>query len=218
MNASISLAHAQRVHAERCVQRRRPLGHRRVGALAGDDLDQREQVDGIERVGHDETLRVGERLGEHRRPEARRRRGDDRGRVGGVDREQCRMLEVEPFGHALDDEAHPTVRAVAGIARLIDRGAHRERTDRVGRRLEAELAPREHCVRMHFGEHPLGVAGGVVGADVDAAEAQPGDPAGADDATSDRRRGGEVGTVGHRRHPCFVSCSCSRTSAGPLIE
>ena len=142
-------------------------------------------------MADDQPLGMGERLGQHRRHESRRRRGDDRRRIaGGVDRVERGVLQVEPFGHALDDSSAPA------HASSIEAHSVSDPTD-VGRRREIELSPRAQRVGVHLGEDLLGLRRRVVDAHVDAADPQPSHPAGADHAAADSGGGVDGGSGCH---------------------
>ena len=72
----------QWMHADRPVDGCGALERRRVGLPAAADLDQREQVDRVERVPDDKPLRPGQPGLQVGRPEPGRRRADDRRRPG----------------------------------------------------------------------------------------------------------------------------------------
>ena len=199
------LAHDERPHPERPVDVDGAIdggGRRR---RAADDLDERQEVDRVERMTDDEPFRVRHVALQLGRQQARRRGTEhDRraGRPAGVG--EHRLLEGEPLGGALLHEVGAGDRFV-GRADEAQRALGRTR--HVG---QAVVGP--PGVVEHLADLARRVRIGVVEVDVDAVEHEPGRPPTADHATAEQPDPVEPGD--RRPHVRFTSLSSSRTSSG----
>ncbi len=170
------------------------------------DLDQRQQVDGVEGVRHAQALGPLQARRRCRRQQARRRRADDRvGLQRALDRRQQLLLELQPLGRAL---LHQLGAGDGGLRRVDQlqpalRGQRRERQPPVG-------APARVVDHLADLARRLGV--GVVDAHVDPVEHEARRPAAADDAAAEQADPARGPT---RAHAGPRSRSRSRTSAGP---
>jgi hypothetical protein len=164
-------------HAKRRVEVEHALDCFRRGPSPGDDLDEREEVHGVEGVADEESLRFGHVGLEPRRKQPRGRRADEgiRRRLD-VDLRQQAALEQLVLGRAFLHD----VRVVHG---LFER-AYDGRSS-TGTRRHGELGPRALCVLEHLVEPALGVGMRVVHVHVDTVLDQAAGPTGTDDAASD---------------------------------
>ena len=196
------LADAQHPHADAPVERGGPILRCGGGLLAAADLDQRQQVDRVERMADDEPRRIAHAGREPRRQQARRRgRDHDAGPRGAIDVAEHPDLQRLDLGEALDDEV--------GLADGIGDG---------GGDAEAPFGNRDPRHQLRLGaarvaDHRLELAGeirvGIVDGAVVAVQQEAGGPARPDDAAAD-----EADRVaGHAGLPRLSS---SRTAAGPM--
>ena len=195
------LAHHERRHPERVVQPARALDRLRRRALAAAQLDQREQVDGVERMGDQEPLGTLHPGRQCRRAQSRGRRGDQHLGPGGRGRlRQQRLLELEALGSALLHELD----ALGG-----GRGRRHERQAALARqRHRRESAERPAGELEGLGEPAPGLGIGVVEADVGAAEQEARGPAAADHTTAEQAHGAR----GAHTSSSAISCAARRAA------
>src|SRR5699024_6403194 len=99
-------ADEDRLLSDRPVDLERLLGNLSTGGWGRHDLDERDEMGGIERVADDDAFgRGGGMSGDLRGSVPGRRRGDDRGpRDRGIDLGQQGLVDLEAFGTVLLDE------------------------------------------------------------------------------------------------------------------
>ena len=182
-------AEPDRPLAERGVEARGPVDHRRVGLFAADHLDQRDQMGRVERVADDVALRAHAPRLQLARHQARGARGEHRVlRERALDLGKERSLGGEILRAVLLDEAGVLDRC-CGI--FMDREA-----GRIGVRREAEPLERRPCP-LDEGAHPrLGVRRRVVDPDGEAAGEEQRGPARADRAGAQYRDALDVFRIG----------------------
>ena len=185
------VAYDQRPHAERAVDRLCALDRLGRRAFARAHLDERQQVDGVERVADDQPLGPGHVGGQPRRQQPGGRGRDDRvGGRGAAGPRQQLALERLALGCALLDQ----LRALDGI---LDGGHERQRA--LGRERRGRQPSPGSAAALDLavgGFERLGRW--VVEPDVDPGENQPRRPATADHAAPEQPRGAR--RVLSRRH------------------
>ena len=146
---------------------------------AGDDLDQRQQVDRVERMPDDEPLRMDHALLQARRQQPRRRRGDDDLRPArGVGSGEQALLDVEPLRRALLDQ----LGTLDGLLRGVDEG----QLALVGQRRGEQPRQGAAGVGEDLADLARRVFVGVVEAHVGAVEDEAGRPPAADHAAAEQ--------------------------------
>ena len=175
----------ERLHADGAVRGGRPLDRLRRGAGAATDLDQRQQVDGVERVADHQPLRVSESVLERAREQPGRRRGDhDVGSGDGVGASEQLALHVEALRRALLDEVDAD-RRVLGCGHDVQRaGRGQGDADETLQRAAGDV---DDARRLG-----AGLRVGVVEQHVGAVGDEPPRPAGADDPAAEQPDAGRA--------------------------
>ncbi len=171
--------HDERMHPDRAVRLGRTGDGLRARQLAAAELDERQQVDGVERMADDEALGPVDAGLQLARPQTRGGGAEERvvGRRAGRLRQE-RLFQLEALRRRLLDE----VGACGGLCGGADelerplRGQRRERQPAVG----------PARVRDRLADLALRLRVGVVEPDVDAVEDEPRRPAGADHAAAEQ--------------------------------
>ena len=168
-----------RLHADRRIDLAGLLDEFLGRLLAADDLDQRQQIDRVERVPDHQALGPLHRRLHVGRLDARRRGADQRVlRRMRIDLGQHAVLEVEPLRHAFLDEVGAVDRLGDGLG-VADRALPRQP---LGQHLLVG-APR---ALHHFADLARGFRIGIEDRHVDAVQHEARDPPRADDAAADR--------------------------------
>ena len=193
------------LHAERGVERHRPLDHFGRGRLARDDLDERQQIDRVERMRDDEPLRMRHPLLQVARQEARGRGADDDlgAAAASIARSTSRLSSSRSGTLSCTKSAPSTAASIEAAKVSRPRGGSGAPTRRVKAR--SAFATTSPTIALRLGA-------GIEHRDVDAREQQARDPTRADHPAADA--GGLPGRVHQRRS----SLSFARTSAGPRIR
>ncbi len=175
------LAHDERLHADRGIEGRGPRDRRRRRPLPGDDLDQRQQVDGIEGMSDDEPLRTPHRRLQVCREQARGGRGNKGiGRRVPVDLGKELALQLDPLRRAF-------LHVVRLADRRLDRGDEAKRPAPARRRGD-QLGEGAVGIRDDLADLAFRFRIRIVDGDVDSVLDEARRPAGADDAAADDRR------------------------------
>ena len=198
-------AHLQRLHAAGGVERGGGVLCRLVGGIAAADLDQRQQVNRIERMADDKAFGVRHLRLQAAGQQARSGRGDHHiGPRRRLDFAQHADFQRFDFGQRFLDE-------IGAGHRIGQAGGNVHRAFRRAQRA-IEPAVRGAGIGQHRLDLAPGFGIGIVQPHIEPRQRKARRPARADDARPDQADGANVA---HDQPHRFTSLSFSRTSAGP---
>ena len=180
------LAHRERPHAERTIKSGGAVYCPRGGSLAADQLDQRQQVDGVERMADQHPLRPRHLRRQQGRQQAGGRGGDDGLRIGGVDAGEQLLLEFFTLRRIFLDEIGAGHTILKPLVKGQPRGARAGGHSAAGHRRPRGVDRRERLA--------AGVGGRVPCVDVEARAEEPRRPSRPDDARADNGDPFDFGT------------------------